>query len=140
MHGLRLRLVLHHDVPGVDLLGGIEPLLVLFPEGLGFLLGHLDAGDEVALVLARQGLLDGFRHLAVIDYSLAAKPEGEVKIEIMDGAGNVLRTLSSASGTPRPTAATGHNRFVWDFRREGPGRGRAAGRSRWPRRAGRSAA
>lgn len=60
----------------------------------------------------------------VIDYSLAAKPEGDIKIEIMDGAGTVLRTFSSAAGVPRLPASAGLNRFVWDFRREGPGGGR----------------
>jgi hypothetical protein len=70
---------------------------------------------------------------ARIDYYLAA-PSGEVKLEIVDAAGQVVRTYSNAasaapaggrggrrgSGLPSALPAkTGMNRFVWDLRYPG---------------------
>jgi len=73
---------------------------------------------------------------AVFDYYLAGEPAGEVKLEILDGKGGAIRTLSTG---PAAEAAAGaqaagrrrgrggapltkhewHNRFVWDLRYEG---------------------
>lgn len=87
-----------------------------------------------------------------IDYSLAADASGPVKLEILDGAGAVLRTFTSndpGAGTPpgqggmrvgfgpavagpRLAARAGLHRFRWDFALPGPeGAGRRGG-SRGP--------
>jgi photosystem II stability/assembly factor-like uncharacterized protein len=70
---------------------------------------------------------------ARIDYYLAA-PSGEVKLEIVDAAGKVVRTYSNAASAPAAggrggrrgsglpsalPAKTGMNRFVWDLRYPG---------------------
>jgi len=71
---------------------------------------------------------------ARIDYYLAA-PSGEVKLEILDAAGKVVRTYSSVSSGAAPTGGgggrrggglpsvlptkVGMNRFVWDLRYPG---------------------
>jgi photosystem II stability/assembly factor-like uncharacterized protein len=55
----------------------------------------------------------------LLHYALAEKPEGEVKLEILDGAGKVIRTFSSTAeeGQKLPAEA-GANRFVWNLREE----------------------
>jgi len=71
---------------------------------------------------------------AVVDYYLAGSPAEELKLEITDGRGHVVRTFTAQAGAPAPAAApamTGrrgggggaplsarewHNRFVWDLR------------------------
>ncbi len=70
---------------------------------------------------------------ARIDYLLAGAPSGEVKLEILDAKGTVIRTIEPPSATPQgagqgmrgfrrggPVAALGtkdgHNRYVWDLR------------------------
>jgi hypothetical protein len=71
---------------------------------------------------------------ARIDYYLAA-PSGEAKLEILDAAGKIVRTYSSASSGAAPTGRgggrrggglpsvlptkVGMNRFVWDLRYPG---------------------
>jgi photosystem II stability/assembly factor-like uncharacterized protein len=71
---------------------------------------------------------------ARIDYYLA-NPSGEVKLEILDGLGKVVRTYSSEGRAPAPAGRgggrrggglpstlptkTGMNRFVWDLRYPG---------------------
>jgi len=78
---------------------------------------------------------------AWIDYWLAAEPAGAVTLDILDGAGKVLRTFSSAAagerdqlpaepgmrrfelervGTPELPKTAGHHRFRWDFALPGP--------------------
>ncbi|MEP7339295.1 MAG: hypothetical protein ABI977_16280 [Acidobacteriota bacterium] len=87
---------------------------------------------------------------AHVDYYLASEPAGELKLEILDESGKVIRTVSSQSGSQasnrpqaeRPTAGddeemrgqrfgpalprtlskkVGLNRFLWDFRYDGFG-------------------
>jgi photosystem II stability/assembly factor-like uncharacterized protein len=70
---------------------------------------------------------------ARIDYVLAGAPSGDVKLEIFDAKGAVIRTINPPSATPQstgqgmralrrggPIAALGtkdgHNRYVWDLR------------------------
>jgi photosystem II stability/assembly factor-like uncharacterized protein len=78
---------------------------------------------------------------ARIDYYLA-NPSGEVKLEILDAAGKIVRTYSSTPTTPAaggrggrrgsglpsalPTRA-GMNRFTWDLRYAGGGDGEGGG-------------
>jgi hypothetical protein len=72
---------------------------------------------------------------AMIDYWLAAAPEGTLTLEILDSTGTVVRSVSSAApgertqaaegnmrapaverfGTPRLPARPGMQRFVWDY-------------------------
>ena len=66
---------------------------------------------------------------AIIDYWLKDKPKGEVKIEVMDAAGKVIRTYSSKKMKERDAPPDpddeklkaeiepeeGLNRFVWDL-------------------------
>ena len=67
----------------------------------------------------------------VLDEELTAESEEELKLEILDGDGNVLRTISNKpSGPPPPpnpffqipptvlSAKKGMNRFAWDMRRD----------------------
>ncbi|HEX2343775.1 MAG TPA: hypothetical protein VHI98_25115 [Vicinamibacterales bacterium] len=73
---------------------------------------------------------------ARIDYTLAGAPSGDVKLEIFDAKGAVIRTINPPSATPQgtgqgmrasrrggPVAALGtkdgHNRYVWDLRHSG---------------------
>jgi photosystem II stability/assembly factor-like uncharacterized protein len=75
---------------------------------------------------------------ATLDYYLKAAPTGEVKLEILDAKGAIVRGYSSAApaAAPRPqgavadgwiekaprlTAKAGMNRFVWDLRYAPPG-------------------
>ncbi|MFN0108117.1 MAG: WD40/YVTN/BNR-like repeat-containing protein [Blastocatellia bacterium] len=83
---------------------------------------------------------------AVIDYVLAVEPAGELKLEILDAADKVIRTVTSRAGQAAPagrgvmqgdedemrgprfggaaaslTKRAGHNRFAWDFRYDGFG-------------------
>ncbi len=69
---------------------------------------------------------------AVIDYWLGSTPAGPVTLEIVDGAGTVVRRYASDDAAPehppqqfsddwlpkfrRLTTHPGHNRFVWDLR------------------------
>ena len=56
---------------------------------------------------------------ALIHYYLKDKPEGEVKISILDYHGNPITSYSSLTeekGEPKPPAQAGANRFVWDLR------------------------
>jgi hypothetical protein len=78
---------------------------------------------------------------AVISYYLAEAPAGDVKLEILDAVGEVVRAFSSEAegeesvvpgeagmrewrlervGTPKLPKAAGMNRFVWDLRHPGP--------------------
>jgi photosystem II stability/assembly factor-like uncharacterized protein len=75
---------------------------------------------------------------ARIDYYFPAAPTGEVKLEILDGGGKLIRAFSSegreteapgprggggrfgASAPTRLTRKVGTNRFVWDLRHPGP--------------------
>jgi len=73
---------------------------------------------------------------AVIYYCLKQAPKQEVKIEILDAAGNIVRTYSSSKAVPieepldpedkKPEkqikAENGLNRFVWDLHYEGASR------------------
>jgi photosystem II stability/assembly factor-like uncharacterized protein len=77
---------------------------------------------------------------ANIDYYLAEEPAGELKLEILDASGAVVRIFSSQAegeenlvpaeagmrewrlervGTPKLPKAAGMNRFVWDLRHPG---------------------
>jgi hypothetical protein len=80
----------------------------------------------------------------MIDYYLASSPSGEVRLDVLDSAGRIVRTISSAATAPvqevaaavpddeegggggrgggpaaRIPKAAGHNRFVWDLRYPG---------------------
>ena len=83
---------------------------------------------------------------AMIDYYLSAAPAGELKMEILDGSGKVVRTFNNTTGTgeeadaggggggddeegggfrgrsgpTRLDAAPGMHRFTWDLRYVGP--------------------
>jgi photosystem II stability/assembly factor-like uncharacterized protein len=76
---------------------------------------------------------------AQIDYWLGAGTTGSVQLDILDGAGVVIRSFVSegagetsttepsmrrmvtqVSGTPRLTKSPGHNRFTWDLALPGP--------------------
>ena len=77
---------------------------------------------------------------ANIDYWLATQPAGDVRLEILNAQGTVIRELSSASpapiavpdqpgepilelaaaGTPRLSKSAGMHRVVWDLRYPGP--------------------
>jgi photosystem II stability/assembly factor-like uncharacterized protein len=72
----------------------------------------------------------------VVDYALKGRPQGEVKLEFLDGAGKLVRDYSSraaeappesptvaaeetpfrAQAAPRVPTAPGLNRFVWNMR------------------------
>ena len=73
---------------------------------------------------------------ARIDYVFAGAPSGDVKLEILDAKGTIVRTIQPPSATPQgagqgmrgsrrggPVAALGtkdgHNRYVWDLRHSG---------------------
>ncbi len=53
------------------------------------------------------------RPQALISFSLESAPEGPVQLDILDGAGQVVRTL-------HPEARAGLNRITWDLRYEPP--------------------
>lgn len=70
---------------------------------------------------------------AIIDYNLKSAPQGEITLEILDSAGNLVRKFESSAKPPpaathlefprswlRPPEAltknSGMNRFVWDLR------------------------
>jgi photosystem II stability/assembly factor-like uncharacterized protein len=86
---------------------------------------------------------------AMVDYYLASAPPGDVKLDVLDSAGRVVRTLSSVAVAPQGPAAApdddegggggrgggaaarlpktaGHNRFIWDLRYPGPWQSAAA--------------
>jgi hypothetical protein len=73
---------------------------------------------------------------AVIDYYLAGEPAGDLKLEITDGKGTIVRTFDAQAGESETAAAPAmgrrgrggsapltkrewHNRFVWDLRYAG---------------------
>jgi len=60
---------------------------------------------------------------AAIDYVLAAKSQGDLKLEIMDEAGVVIRKFGGDAGAPRLSASPGMHRFIWDMRRDAPAGG-----------------
>jgi hypothetical protein len=71
---------------------------------------------------------------AIIDYYLAGEPSEDLKLEITDGRGTIIRSFTAQAGGPAPAAAAPsmqgrrgggsaplakrewHNRFVWDLR------------------------
>jgi photosystem II stability/assembly factor-like uncharacterized protein len=72
---------------------------------------------------------------ALLSYYFKAAPKGEVKLEILDAKGTVVRSLSSVDKKEEETppewpdqahpeekipAEAGFNRFAWDLRYEGP--------------------
>lgn len=76
---------------------------------------------------------------AQVDYWLGSVPSSPITLEVLDAAGKVIRSFTSAgagesaetapsmrrmvtevSGTPRLPAAAGTNRFVWDLTLPGP--------------------
>ena len=68
---------------------------------------------------ARKGLDSGVNppEGASIDYHLDAAPEDEVAVELLDGAGTVVRRFSTCSdGADKLTARPGLNRVWWDLR------------------------
>jgi hypothetical protein len=74
---------------------------------------------------------------ANIHYYLGKAAEGPVRLEILDGAGHVVRELSSEAneaGTPRLTKAKGLHRVLWDLHYPGPWEARSerANRGRGP--------
>jgi hypothetical protein len=82
---------------------------------------------------------------AIIDYFIGSAPAGPLTIEIVDGAGTVIRRYSSADPLPTtdpntlnvnavwqrlqepPSTSAGMHRFVWDFRPEPAAAGRGRG-------------
>jgi len=85
----------------------------------------------------RQPVGENPQHGAVISYYFKTAPKGEVKLQILDDKGEVVRDLSSVekkeSETPpewpeleppqeKIPAEAGINRFGWDMRYEGPHR------------------
>ena len=74
---------------------------------------------------------------AILDYYLAGEPAGDLKIEILDARGIIVRTIPAQAGAgqaaspapamtgrrggggARPMKREWHNRFVWDLRHEG---------------------
>jgi hypothetical protein len=56
---------------------------------------------------------------AMIFYTLADEPAGEVTLEIMDGEGQAVRSYSSLGDESRVSVEKGLNRFVWDLRYPG---------------------
>ncbi len=53
----------------------------------------------------------------IVHYHLPERPEGEVKLTILDAGGAVIREFSSeADDPPRVPKEAGANRFVWDLR------------------------
>jgi photosystem II stability/assembly factor-like uncharacterized protein len=95
----------------------------------------------------RPGLPEYPPNGAHVDYLLASEPQGELKLEIMDAGGKVIRAVSSQSSRPAgpaegaaasgdeemrgprfgPSASrtlpkqTGMNRFIWDLRHDNNG-------------------
>ena len=80
-------------------------------------------------------------HGAVIDYSLKDEDKNEIKIEILDAEGQVVRTLSSTAEQPMGSddnedpndfkdkalpRAAGVQRAVWNLRTRAPTRSRVA--------------
>ncbi len=63
---------------------------------------------------------------ALIHYYLAAAPEGEVRVEILDASGGIVRTFSSDSARsaemkqPKIPAEAGMSRLTWDLTYPGP--------------------
>ena len=90
---------------------------------------------------------------ANIDYYLASEPEGEVRLEILDSQGRVIRELTSTEETSKPAVKNdqegarqgaerrrprlaktpGNHRFTWDLRHSGvrgPDPGKSASNDR----------
>jgi photosystem II stability/assembly factor-like uncharacterized protein len=76
---------------------------------------------------------------AIIDYAFARAPAEEVRLDVLDAGGTVIRSFSSRAagesetavqgmrapahvraGTPRLPTRAGHNRIVWDLSHPGP--------------------
>jgi photosystem II stability/assembly factor-like uncharacterized protein len=57
---------------------------------------------------------------AIVHYWLKEKPEGAVKLAIVDQSGQVIREVASTDDAPKVPAEAGANRFVWDLRYAGP--------------------
>jgi photosystem II stability/assembly factor-like uncharacterized protein len=55
---------------------------------------------------------------AMVRFYLRQKPEGEVKLEVLDGGGKVVKTFSTATKERgnRVEAKAGMNQFVWNLR------------------------
>ncbi len=71
---------------------------------------------------------------ATLDYYLAGEPAGDLKLEVLDGKGNIVRAFTAQAGSEGAAAAAPtmmgrrggggapllkrewHNRFVWDLR------------------------
>jgi hypothetical protein len=57
----------------------------------------------------------------IIHYTLKEKPEGEVKLNILDAFGQTIRSFSSVSeDPPHVPAEAGANRFIWNLRYDKP--------------------
>ena len=55
----------------------------------------------------------------VVNYYLGNRPDGDVRLEFLDGEDRVVQSFSTASGVPgseKLIAEKGTNRFVWDMR------------------------
>ena len=76
--------------------------------------------EETAQGSTREVFLDAGNNPpdgVVIHYYLKQKPEGEVKLTVLDGNGAELNSFSSTSEhAPKVPAEPGANRFVWDLR------------------------
>jgi photosystem II stability/assembly factor-like uncharacterized protein len=91
-------------------------------------------GDSAALQLAPVDNPPGPEYPengALIDYYLADEPAGDVRLEILDSQGNLVRAFSSEesddpdppleeAGTPQIPKTAGAHRVVWDLRYHGP--------------------
>lgn len=69
------------------------------------------------------GLVQNPPNGAMIFYNFKERPAGEVKLEILDSAGKVIRTFASEETRgegPYVAKSAGMNRLVWDLRYPGP--------------------
>jgi photosystem II stability/assembly factor-like uncharacterized protein len=80
--------------------------------------------EKTAMGTNKEAFLDAGQNPpngVVIHYWLKEKPEGELKVTILDADGNDVRTYSSTSeDPPKAPAAAGANRLVWDYRYASP--------------------
>jgi len=105
---------------------------------------HLFAPREAVRTVGRGGRGGGGVSGAALDYYLASAPAGDITLEILDGAGKLVRKFTSAgqaaperpveadaggdeeggfrirSGPTRLDKSTGLHRFTWDLRYPGP--------------------
>ncbi|HET8627252.1 MAG TPA: glycosyl hydrolase [Thermomicrobiales bacterium] len=73
---------------------------------------------------------------AIVRYYLPARPAVDLTLRVLDGAGNAIRTLTSADGDapgPRLPATPGLHQVVWDLRHDGETRVADKGFSTWGR-------